>query len=261
MKVSIMYEICAISDTGKVRKHNEDCLLVMGQVKRESLHIGHAEMPFLLAVADGVGGADKGEVASLMALSRLAEFQEFHDFPALSAHITGMNRELCAFARKNPGHSGMGTTLAGVICLERRIHPFHAGDSRVYRFRDGFLRQLTTDHTLVQSLYAAGKISRDEMATHPNKNVIVKVLGGNCERPPDPEVDEAGLEFRSGDILLVCSDGLSDMASLDEMEEILGRDDSLSTMTRSLIQAANAHGGEDNVTVVLCAEKKCHTGS
>ncbi len=247
-----MFEICAISDTGRVREHNEDCFLALGKVGTQLLHGERVPAPFLLAVADGMGGEAKGETAARMTLDLLAAFDDFHDPDALAAHITRIHEDLCAFARSNPDHAGMGAVLAGFVCSGDRIHTFHAGDSRVYRYRNGFLRPLTTDHSLVQMLYAAGEISREEMAAHPNKNIVVKALGAACDRPLDPEVDTVGREFRPGDVLLICSDGLSDMLSTEEMEEILGTPSPLSTRTKALIEAANARGGVDNVTVILC---------
>ena len=250
-----MYEICALSNTGKVRKHNEDSFLIMGQVKNSSLYIKQAQSPFLLAVADGVGGEEKGEVASNMALLQLSKFKDIDNSNALAQYIININSSLCDFIKDNPDHAKMGTTLAGMVCYNNQIRTFHAGDSRVYRFRQGFLRQLTRDHSLIQSLLEAGEITREEMENHPNKHIILKVLGGNCDRPLDPDVEETGNDFHQKDIYLICSDGLSDMVPLEEIETVLSLDKSISAKTQLLVNAANDHGGKDNITVVLCGKE------
>src|ERR671936_1165644 len=187
-----------VTDAGRKRRRNEDSFV------RE---------PPLFAVADGMGAAKAGEVASRLAA---AVFREFHEADALdpeervAAIIQEANRRIFERARSDAQASGMGTTLTAALVVGPMVALGHVGDSRAYRIRSGQLEQLTDDHSLVADLVRSGRLTPEEADTHPQRSVITRALGTD----PDIDVDRFTVEAESGDVYLICSDGLSDM--LDE---------------------------------------------
>lgn len=234
--------ITAYADTnvGRHREHNEDNYFAGNTV---------------FAVADGMGGHAAGEVASAAALRPIAALdgQEFEQdkaaTEALCEAVKTANREVVSEAREDPDKSGMGTTLTAVIVRDGQLHLGHVGDSRAYLLRGTeAIDQLTTDHTLVEQLVQDGRLSRDEIATHPQRSVITRAIGVDA----DVDVDTlAPLVLRPGDQLLLCSDGLTGPVSDEEITSILLDEPDGDAAVQRLIDTANEHGGPDNITVVL----------
>jgi serine/threonine protein phosphatase PrpC len=238
---------------GMKRAHNEDSLRLF---REENLFI----------VADGMGGHASGEVASQMSVETLAEF-----FRATSEDdevtwpykmdkgrkyeenrvITGVklsNRKIFESASRDAKLKGMGTTIVVSFFVNGGVYVGHVGDSRVYRFRAGKLIQLTEDHSLLNDYIKMKNLTPEEIEAFPHKNVIVRALG----MKETVQVDVHHEVPQSGDVYLLCSDGLSGMVSDEQMESILKDDDGdLDRKCERLIDAANANGGSDNITVIL----------
>jgi PPM family protein phosphatase len=225
-----------VTDTGRRRLGNEDAYVFE---------------PPLFAIADGMGGARAGEIAAGLAAAALEESgSETQGTQGIAAIIADANRRIWERSLADPATSGMGTTVtialldagAGAIAMG------HVGDSRAYRLRDGVLEQLTTDHSLVAELVESGMLTPEEAERHPQRSAITRALGTE----PAVEADVFTLDAVPGDLILLCSDGLTDMLSEDEIAaaiETAGRDPAAAG--EALVAAANAHGGEDNITVVL----------
>ena len=225
------------TDAGRKRRRNEDAYVVA---------------PPLFAVADGMGGAQAGEVAARLAT---AAFHEYHEADALEAEqrvaaiIQEANRRIYERARADTEVSGMGTTVTAALVEGSRIVIGHVGDSRAYRVRGGRLEQLTDDHSLVADLVRGGRISPEEAEIHPQRSVITRALGTD----PEVDVDSLTMDAEPGDVYLLCSDGLTTMVADEEILDIVGRAKSLEHAGKDLVKAANRRGGEDNITVVLFA--------
>jgi protein phosphatase len=227
-------EYSGTSDVGRQRESNEDALFVE---------------PPLFAVADGMGGARAGEVASHLATQA---FEERADSPEAPEHqltviAQDANRRIYELSERDESHRGMGTTLTSAMVTANEVAIGHVGDSRAYRFRDGGLEQLTRDHSLVAELERTGQISPEAAEHHPQKSIITRALGPE----PDVEVDTYTVPARAGDVFLLCSDGLTGMVSDDELGAILRQASSLEDAGTSLVRAANQSGGKDNITVIL----------
>jgi protein phosphatase len=225
------------SDTGRKRRHNEDSYVIA---------------PPLFAVADGMGGAQAGEIASKLAAAAL----EDTDPGAMSGPervttlIQEANRRVHERASADPSTSGMGTTMTVALVEGTSVTFGHVGDSRAYRYRNGTIEQITEDHSLVNELVKSGKLSAEEADTHPQRSVITRAVGTD----PDVDVDSFTIEADEGDVFLICSDGLTDMVRDADILEVLERfHEDLDRVTKSLVSAANRGGGEDNITVVAFA--------
>ena len=226
------------TDAGKVRQNNEDALLV-GEGKDETL----------FAVADGIGGFEAGEVASSIAVDVLKDVEPSG---SLEGAIKEANRRILAAARGDEKFQGMGTTVVAMRFGGTEEEPVsqisHVGDSRAYLLRDGELRPVTEDHSLVAELVRSGDLTRAQASDHPQKNLITRALGAEEE----VDVDTTVLPVEPGDRLLLCSDGLSDMVPEPGMLEILtSHSEDPEGAARALVAAALAAGGADNVTVVV----------
>jgi serine/threonine protein phosphatase PrpC len=222
------------TDVGRQRSANEDDFVLA---------------PPFFAVADGMGGAKAGEVASAMATEG---FEGEHDSgePAeiqLARILREANRRIYELAVADESHRGMGTTLTAAKVTDDEISLGHVGDSRAYRMRDDELEQLTKDHSLVAELERSGQITAEAAEHHPQRSIITRALGPE----PDVEVDTYTLAGRDGDLFLLCSDGLTSMISDEEIGSILRSADSLDAAADTLVRAANQSGGKDNITVVL----------
>jgi PPM family protein phosphatase len=223
------------SDTGRRRRRNEDAYVCE---------------PPLFAIADGMGGAQAGEVASGLAAAVLAEPPgEERGEERVRALIQEANRRVFRRSSEDAAASGMGTTMTVALVDDSHgsIVLGHVGDSRAYRVRAGRLEQLTEDHSLVGELTRSGKLSREEAESHPQRSVITRAVGTE----PDVDVDVDTIQAEPGDLFLLCSDGLTDMVSDREILSLLHGADDLDRAARALVDAANRGGGEDNVTVVL----------
>ena len=223
------------SDTGRARRENEDSF--------------YARSP-MFAVADGMGGAQAGEVASQLAVEVLQQ-----GLPERGGSVEERLRELVveanarinALSRTDEQRAGMGTTMTLVYVGEHEISVAHVGDSRLYRLRDGHFERLTDDHTLVEELVRQGKLTPAEADHHPQRSIITRALGPEAAVEADTHTGPA----RDGDVYLICSDGLTSMISEAEVGELLTSARSLPEAGRALIDAANAAGGRDNITVIL----------
>jgi protein phosphatase len=225
------------SDTGRKRRRNEDSYVVA---------------PPLFAVADGMGGAQAGEVASKLAAAALEETDPgaLSGPERLTSLIQEANRRVYERASSDPSTSGMGTTMTVAIVERDGVTIGHVGDSRAYLYRDGHLEQLTDDHSLVNELVKSGKLSREEAELHPQRSVITRAVGTD----PDVDVDAFVVDAQVGDVFVLCSDGLTDMVGDEDIEEIVDRfHTDLDRVTKSLVSAANRGGGEDNITVIAFA--------
>jgi PPM family protein phosphatase len=222
-----------LSHPGRRRRRNEDAWVCH---------------PPLFAVADGMGGARGGEIASRVAATALGEDVDGSGEARVVALIQEANRQVYERAREDSDASGMGTTITVALFESGIVSIGHVGDSRAYLIRDRKVDQLTEDHSLVAELVRTGRLSPEEAETHPQRSVITRALGTD----PDVDVDVFSVEAKPGDLFLICSDGLTSMvddaAILDTVE--LQRDD-LDDVARELIAAANRSGGEDNITVVF----------
>ena len=220
------------SDPGRRRRRNEDSYVVR---------------PPLFAVADGMGGAQAGELASRIAVESLGEPGASGE-ESVAALIREANRQVFARSHEDASASGMGTTMTVALVGEGVVSIGHVGDSRAYRLHAGRLEQLTEDHSLVAELVRSGRLSAEEAESHPQRSVITRALGTD----PDVEVDAFSVPAEAGDVFLLCSDGLTTMLGDDEIARTLeeGRDD-LEEAARRLIAKANRGGGEDNITVVF----------
>jgi PPM family protein phosphatase len=222
------------TDTGLQRPANEDSLLVRAP---------------LFVVADGMGGAQAGEVASHMAvesfkhgLPNRADPQE-----SLVELAEEANARINERSRSDARHAGMGTTITAAYVGEQDVSIVHVGDSRAYCLRDGELLRLTDDHSLVDELIRQGRLTPEEAEEHPQRSVITRALGPE----PTVEVDARSFRGRADDIYLLCSDGLTTMVSEEELARVLAEHERLRDAGRALIAAANEAGGKDNITVVL----------
>jgi protein phosphatase len=227
-------EKAALSDVGRQRQGNEDSFL---------------ERSPLFVVADGMGGARAGEVASRMAVEQF-DHADGADMPPeqqLAEVAKGANRKIHAMAQEDSAYAGMGTTFTAALVSGRQIAIGHVGDSRLYRFRDGELERLTHDHSLVEEFVRQGKLTPEEAEVHPQRSIITRALGPE----PDVEVDTYTHTGRDGDVYLINSDGLTGMINEEQVAEILRGRESLEDAAEKLVAAANENGGKDNITVVL----------
>jgi protein phosphatase len=220
------------TDVGRVREGNEDSFLIE---------------PPLYAVADGMGGARAGEVASQLALQTIAELQRTGG-ARLEDEVRSANTVVFARASEDERFAGMGTTVTAALASAEAVHMAHVGDSRAYLMRAGSLRQLTRDHTLVDRMVQAGEITRDEADTHPHRNVLLRALGTE----PSVEVETFDVGLLEGDRVLICSDGLTTMVTEDQIVAILeATAGNPQDAADRLVRAANRAGGIDNITALV----------
>jgi PPM family protein phosphatase len=227
----------ARTDTGRARSANEDSYWV------------HSP---LFVLADGMGGAQAGEVASRTAVEVFAQQGGLPDGPGtyeerLAALVAQANVQVYAQAQSDEQFAGMGTTLTVAYVGEDDLAIAHVGDSRFYVLRNGELQQLTDDHSLVGELVRRGQISAEEAEDHPQRSIITRALGIEGE----VVVDHFSWPVRDGDVFLLCSDGLTGMVPDDKVAQIIGAADTLTSAAQQLVAAANEAGGRDNITVIL----------
>src|SRR5215218_5473579 len=223
------------SDLGRQRQGNEDNYYVRSP---------------LFVVADGMGGAQAGEVASEIAVRQFERGLPDGCEPgeALEALIQAANARIHEQARSDSKHAGMGTTTTAAYVTGDAVVVAHVGDSRCYLLRDGDLIRLTRDHSLVGELVARGKLTEEQAESHPQRSVITRALGPEAS----VEVDVEAFPARAGDVFLLCSDGLTSMVHEPQLKQLLAdRKRPLEQTGRMLIAAANEAGGRDNITVIL----------
>jgi PPM family protein phosphatase len=222
------------TDTGKKRRRNEDDYVVE---------------PPLFAIADGMGGAQAGELASSLAAGAVRGGEGVGSGESRVVElIQEANRRVYQRSSQDAAVSGMGTTMTVALVEDDSVVFGHVGDSRAYLIRDGKLEQLTEDHSLVAELVRSGKLSPEEAETHPQRSVITRALGTD----PDVDVDTFSIPTRPSDLFMLCSDGLTSMVE-DEtiLKTVEKHRDNLQAAAKALIRAANKGGGEDNITVVF----------
>jgi PPM family protein phosphatase len=249
MKISYQ----ALTDVGRKRKGNEDSLFVNPEQN-------------LFVVADGMGGHAAGEVASKVAVDSINEFvcltsgdEEItwpfgldenisYDGNRLKTSIRYANRKVLEATRERSEYEGMATTVAAILIDGDSANVGHVGDSRVYLLRAATITQLTSDHSWVNEQLQSGIISAEQARSHPLRNVVTRALGGK----PDLQVDMQVYKMLEGDVLLICSDGLTTMVPDEEIVQVVeSAEGDIEKAARSLVAEANARGGEDNITVVL----------
>jgi protein phosphatase len=249
---TLRIEVAGDTNVGMKRNHNEDNFAVL-------------EDGGLYIVADGMGGHASGEVASKLAVDTIKEFFEItsqdpertwpykmdrskgYEENRLITAIKLANLRIFEEAQSNAGKRGMGTTVVSAFCVEGGVYLSHVGDSRIYRVRDGKIEQLTEDHSLLNDYIKMKKLTPEEIANFPHRNVIVRALGMKDTVKVDTRFDQP----RVGDVLLLCSDGLSGPVDDAEILAIVRSSTDLRTAVKRLIAKANDNGGPDNVTVVL----------
>lgn len=231
-----------LTDTGKVRDHNEDNVIILNNDHNE----------FLLAVADGMGGHKAGEVASAIVINHLTE--EFYNLDSIGSKdnaieflrniVIEMNKKIFEYTKENPDSKGMGTTFVCAIKTEDYLLYGNIGDSSGFVIKNHKLHKVTKDHTLVNLLVSTGELTPEEAKYHPRKNVLMRALGAN-----DPiEIDIFDVDIKNDGILL-CSDGLTNMITEEQIERVLNEEVSAEGTVEKLIRKANARGGNDNISV------------
>lgn len=258
-QVTTTASVFAISDTGVVRSNNEDRALVLhaamlGEVlaTNRATAVDLTSGPLLVAVSDGMGGANAGEVASALTIATLHERfaarpESQTDASFLRSAIERANETVRAAAEARPDHTGMGATLVATLLSRTHATVAVVGDSRAYVLRSGRLAPLTRDQTFLQTLLDLGVLTPAQAETFPHKNVVLHAIGN--EDTPDPGILE--LPLRRGDRLLLCSDGLTNEIPERRIEKILSSNEDPRRACIDLVAAANAHGGADNVTVAV----------
>lgn len=261
MSPSLRIHVAALTDVGRTRDHNEDCFLMWNVGRGESIPgngpgvtVPDAEGA-LLAVCDGMGGAAAGEKASALAVETFAdrvrgigpdmELGKVGDW--LAETVVEADRRILDAARADSEMEGMGSTCTAAVVLPAGLVLAHVGDSRAYHLRKGALRQISVDHSYVGELVALGRISPEEARTHEQRNLLLQVLG--LGRPLD--VDRVRIEMKSGDMVLLCSDGLYDLVEDSELRQEMMDGSDPATMCRNLVDLANERGGKDNITVIV----------
>ena len=245
-------EVAGETNVGMKRTHNEDNFSIL-------------EESGLYIVADGMGGHASGEVAAKMAVDSLKEFfaatandpertwpykmdrSKGYEENRLITGIKLANLRIYESAQRDPRQRGMGTTIVTMFAVEDGVYIAHVGDSRIYRMRDGKIEQLTEDHSLLNDYIKMKRLTPEEIANFPHKNVIVRALG----MKDTVKVDTRFEQPRAGDLYLLCSDGLSGPVTDDEILQSATQNGDLKTAATKMIERANANGGPDNITVVL----------
>jgi protein phosphatase len=233
------------TDTGMVREHNEDSFVILPENG-------------LAILADGMGGHLAGEVASAMAVDQVSQFllrafkqrstAATRDAELLAEAIQSANAAIHEASISRPEQAGMGTTIVATVFHDRHLTVAHVGDSRLYRYRRGLLSQVTEDHSMVQELLRRGLISPEEARTSANRNLVTRALGVD----PIVDVEVAEQPVEPGDVYLLCSDGLNDVLTDDEIAALLAaHEHDLDAAAHDMIQQVNARGGPDNVSIVL----------
>lgn len=243
-----MFYCCGLTEKG-VMPHNEDALMIGRTVTTDGAVEQKLSAPFICAVSDGVSGELSGELASSMCLNLLSAVK-YSKKIRLKNKLMDIHKQLAKYGSEHSETLNMQATLCGIAVNEdNRIHIINVGDSRLYRFRGGHIKQISRDQSLVQLLYEEGTITQEERKTHIHRNIIFPVLGNISSKPKiDVDLIPDGIQY--GDILILCTDGLSDYVTTLEMEEILDKPKSLPKRLEMLVQKALDNGGSDNVSVI-----------
>lgn len=238
-----------LTDTGKVRSHNEDNVIIVKNKNNE----------YLMAVADGMGGHSAGEIASSIAVDDLSkkflnEFDKFEKVEAvnwLRTIVLDINEQIFEHVKANAESKGMGSTLVVALITEKYILFANIGDSSGFAMKDGKLHKVTYDHTLVNLLLKAGELTKEEAKEHPKKNVLMKALGAND--PVDIDIFDCDLDVEA---ILLCSDGLTNMLDTLQIEAVLNGDEDIEDKVIRLIRKSNNRGGTDNISIAYLEMNK-----
>lgn len=243
-----MFYCCGITDTGSVRDHNEDAFLINRLVMSSAALESNVRSPMIAAVADGVGGESSGEIASRLALQLLSDIKP-SPRTDYEKKIMNIHRSLQRHGILHKSEN-MQTTLCALVVEESgRTLFINVGDSRLYLYRDGKIKQLSRDQSLVQMLYEQGYITNEEKYNHSQKNVIFPVMGSLSD-DPKPQITEIEGGLSHGDIVIICSDGLSDKLTSGDFESILAQPKKLPKRLADMVELAISNGSRDNITVV-----------
>lgn len=234
------------TDTGMQRKKNEDSFLILDE---------YAPNLLVLAVADGMGGHNAGEVASKIAIDKLKEAFDknqnilLNDIEAGSLEdiVDKINLSIFNKGQNNPEYNGMGTTLSFLIYYNRQLIISHIGDSRIYKIDNKGINQLTEDHSLVAKLIEKGEITKEQANNHPQKNIITRALGTEEKIKSDIYY----YETKEEDIILLCTDGLTNMVSEEDIKNVIKENQDFQLAAEKLVKLANDKGGTDNITLIL----------
>lgn len=239
-----MIKTAYLTDTGRKRELNED------YVYASEKPVGN--LPNLFIVADGMGGHNAGDFASDFTVTTMVEEIEasFEKNPSIifQKAISVANQKLREIAANDLSKRGMGTTVVAATCLGKYLQVANVGDSRLYVVNNT-IKQITTDHSYVEEMIRRGNLQRENARSNPNKNIITRAVGAKNEIQADIYV----VELKPGDLLLMCSDGLSNMLEDEEMRMIIKRQRDIVEMAEELVKAANENGGKDNISVILIA--------
>ena len=231
------------TDVGLKRNSNQDFVYASDQ------KVGR--LPSLLIVADGMGGHAAGDLASRVcvetAVSSIEGSGQTETIPILAEAVQKANRAVLKKAAEKPEYAGMGTTIVAAVIDGNTLYVANVGDSRLYLIDDDRIDQITLDHSLVAEMVRSGRISPEQMRNHPEKNIITRVVGGE----ENVEVDFFDVGLHKGDVVLLCSDGLTNMVEDEQIFRIVRREKTLRDAGQKLISAANSAGGRDNISVVL----------
>jgi len=250
-------ECSVITYIGLVRSNNEDNYYVNGKYKTDSsvategyVDTAHRDS-YLYAVCDGMGGEKYGELASMIAVQTLAQYQSTDICQTINKYINNANKFICEEIKKNNGVRS-GTTLALLYIRNNKAISYNIGDSRIYFFRDGDLYLMSDDHTEAQRLVKIGALNQEDASKHKSRNMLTQHLGiSPDELIIEPYVSEV-VKLKKNDILLLCSDGLTDMVSDDDIADILWQSDASTTdLVKELAANTQANGGKDNATIIV----------
>lgn len=237
-----MIKTAYLTDTGRKRELNEDYIYACENP------VGN--LPNLFIVADGMGGHNAGDYASDFTVNTMVEeiTASFEKNPSIifQKAINVANQKLREIASKDTSKRGMGTTVVAATCMGRYLQVANVGDSRLYVVNDT-IKQITTDHSYVEEMIRRGSLQRENARSNPNKNIITRAVGAKN----DIQADIYVVELKPGDLLLMCSDGLSNMLEDEEMRMIIKRQRDIVEMVEELVKAANENGGKDNISVIL----------
>jgi serine/threonine protein phosphatase PrpC len=234
------------TDTGLIRNSNEDSYRIIPE---------SSQNPCVVIIADGMGGHNCGEVASRMTVDYISEFIErsgslLFSSPDIGAEVRRIvaetNTAVFEASLTRPEASGMGTTLTMAVIIGSKVTVAHVGDSRLYMAHNDTMQQMTQDHSYIEELIKNGTLTREEAERHPRKHVITRAIGSSR----DLEIDILDFEAQEGDVLLLCTDGLTNMICENEIYNII-KDSEPQKACEQLIEAAKSKGGEDNITVIV----------
>ena len=234
------------TDAGMVRENNEDSFLVMKEYYPNYC---------VFAVADGMGGHNAGEVASTMAIQELKNYfikyenidKSHVENEFIENLINNINSNIHHASLENSELQGMGTTLTFAVYIQNQLYISHIGDSRVYKINDKGIEQLTEDHSLVAGLIKEGTITKEQAKNHPQKNIITRAIGTDIKVKPDMY----HYVLHKNDIILLCTDGLTNLVPEDKIKSIIQRSTNLQDAANSLVELANEKGGTDNITLII----------